>query len=382
MSSGGVGSPMPVTGSLADEERRPPVYSVLRYFLLQALIAGGLGGGAGTLVGMLASVLDPPHKFVYPLVAVGALTGLSAGLLATFCGRTVLPRLVGFSLPLRVVIGSLALVGGAFAATGVGFWLFPRYALHAGSSVLLVGAINGLLALIAGLLVFLYEDLNRRLAAAREQLVAERLAQAHAAERAARAELQALQARINPHFFFNALNTAAALIQDDPSAAERLLERFSDLFRYAFRRGGEERVSLEEELSFVADYLAIEKARFGERLVYHVDVAPEVADELVPPLIMQPLVENAVLHGRDPETGQGSVTVRAFRDAARRTLIEVRDDGPGPGEAQRTKPKGHALENIAARLTSARGGRLEIAAAEGGRGTVARVVFPPPATWF
>ena len=165
MSSGGVGSPMPVTGSLADEERRPPVYSVLRYFLLQALIAGGLGGGAGTLVGMLASVLDPPHKFVYPLVAVGALTGLSAGLLATFCGRTVLPRLVGFSLPLRVVIGSLALVGGAFAATGVGFWLFPRYALHAGSSVLLVGAINGLLALIAGLLVFLYEDLNRRLAA-------------------------------------------------------------------------------------------------------------------------------------------------------------------------------------------------------------------------
>lgn len=371
------GSPLPVTGSLLDYEpaRRDP--GLVHYVAVQGALAGGFGAGAGALVGTLASVLDPPYTIEMPLVVIGAASGLTAGLIATITGREVLPRLSIYSLPVRTLLGVLTLVGGAFAATGLGFWIFPRYALHAGRSVLLVGSINGLLALIAGLLVFLYEDLNRRLAATREQLAAERLAQAHAAERAARAELQALQARINPHFFFNALNTAAALVPEDPKAAEALLERFADLFRYAFRRGGEERVPLEDEIAFIADYLAIEQARFGTRLQYHVEIASEVRNEPIPPLILQPLVENAVLHGRDPDTGCGNVRVGAWREGDRRVVIEIRDEGPGPGDAARAKPKGHALENIAARLAAARGGRLEIAAADDGRGTRARVIFAP-----
>jgi sensor histidine kinase YesM len=384
------GSPLPVTGSLLDYDS-PKASSLLVYIGVQAALAGGLGGGAGALVGVLAAVLyaekpDMPLAAALdaqaPLIVVGAISGLAAGLIAAVTGREVLPRLSGFSMAVRIMLGIFTLVGGAFVATGLGFAVYPRYSLHAGDAVLLVGGINGVLALVSGLLVFLYEDLNRRLATTREQLAAERVAQAHARERAARAELQALQARINPHFFFNALNTAAALVEEDPPAAEKLLVRFSDLFRYAFRRGGEERVPLEDELAFIADYLAIEQARFGDRLQYSIEIAPEVRGEPIPPLILQPLVENAVQHGRDPETGEGRVEVRAWRDGDRRAVIEVRDRGPGPGSAARQKPKGHALENIAARLAVARGGRLEITAADDGRGTRARVVFPPSGPWF
>ncbi len=371
-------SPLPVTGSLVDYAT-PRDTALLRYVVAQTALAGGLGLVGGGVVGVLASLLDPPYRPELPLIAVGAISGLVAGLVAAITGREVLPRLVVYSLPVRLALGLAALLGGAALGTVLGFVIVPRYALHAARSVLLVGAINGLIALLSGLLVFLYEDLQRRLTATREQLAAERLAQAHAAERAARAELQALQARINPHFFFNALNTATALVSEDPAAAERLLHRFADLFRYAFRRGGEERVPLEDELAFIADYLAIEQARFGDRLQYAVEVAPEVRGEAIPPLILQPLVENAVLHGRDPETGEGRVTVRAWRDADRQVRIEIRDHGPGPGEAHRSRPKGHALENIAARLAASRRARLTIEPAAEGPGTCASVVFPPPA---
>ncbi len=373
----GTGSPLPVTGTFVDYEGDGPS-SLVFYLGAQAALAGGLGGAFGALVGVLAAVLDVGEiKGQAPLVLIGGLSGFIAGLLATITGRELLPRLSAYSTAMRITTGALILVGGAFGATVLGVWLFPRYSLHAGRSVLLVGSINGLLALVAGLLVFVYEDLNRRLASTREQLNAERLAQAHAAARAARAELQALQARINPHFFFNALNTATALVVDDPPAAERLLERFADLFRYAFRRGGDENVMLEEEMAFITDYLMIEKARFGTRLTYEIEVDPAVRSEPIPPLILQPLVENAVLHGRDPDSGQGHVLVRAARDVHGRLVIEVRDRGPGPGTAARQKPKGHALENIAARITAARGGRLEIVPAENGAGTQARILFPP-----
>jgi two-component system sensor histidine kinase AlgZ len=366
---------LPVTGSLLDFDAPRPA-SLLMYFAVQAALAGGMGAGAGALVGVLAAVLDV-GRLETPLVVIGALSGLTAGLIAAVTGREVLPRLADFSLAVRITLGVLTLGGGAFAATGLGFWLYPRYSLHAGGSVLLVGSINGLLALVVGLLVFLYEDLNRRLAAAREQLAAERLAQAEARERAARAELQALQARINPHFFFNALNTAAALVREDPQAAERLLERFSDLFRYAFRRGGEERVPLEDELAFITDYLAIEEARFGGRLQFAVEGAPDVRREPIPPLILQPLVENSVVHGRDPDTGEIRVVVRAWRERDGRVVLEVRDKGPGLADAT-SRPKGHALRNIATRL-AARGGRLEISPAEDG-GTRAQLVLPPRTT--
>jgi sensor histidine kinase YesM len=351
-----------------------------RPFLVRLAIELGLGGWIGALVGALvggaASVVEQ-RGVSGPLIAIGAVTGLVVGVVAVLTGREILPRLSAFPLPVRGLLMVLSLVGGAFAATLIGFWLYPRFALYSFRGVLLVGSTNGLLALVAGAVVFLYEDLARRLARTRAQLLAERVAQAQARERAARAELQALQARINPHFFFNALNTVAAFVTEDPPRAERLLERFAGLFRYAFRKGSEETVPLEQELAFVRDLLEIEQARFGERVRVVVEVDDEVAQEPVPPLILQPLVENAVLHGRDPESGDCRIVVRAGRDEDGRTVICVLDGGPGPGRAIVELPRGHALENIAARVVASRGGSFEILERADVRGTEALIVLPP-----
>jgi sensor histidine kinase YesM len=108
-----------------------------------------------------------------------------------------------------------------------------------------------------------------------------------------------------------------------------------------------------------------------------VQAAPEVRGEPVPPLLLQPLVENAVLHGRDPETGEGRIFVRAYRGPGDALVLEVRDHGPGPGGAGQALPRGHALENIAARVAATRGGWLEIDRASDGPGTLARIVLPP-----
>ncbi len=344
------------------------------YFLAELAIAGGFGIGIGVLVAILASLSDK-GRVENPLVLISALSGLCTGVLAVFCGREMLPRLSGFALPVRGFLFVITLSGSAFGATLLGFWFFPWYVAHSVRALLLVGSINALLAVVAGTLVFAYEDLLRRLARTRELLAAERLAQSEARERATRAELRALQARINPHFFFNALNTAVAYVGEDPAYAEQLLEKFAGLFRYAFRRGRERSVELEEELGFIHDYLAIEKARFGERLTFEVDFDAEIREERLPPLILQPLVENAVLHGRDPESGAGVVRVTARRREVG-IVLEVRDEGPGPGEAAEHLPRGHALENIGERVRSFRGGWLELGPAPEGCGTSARIVFP------
>ncbi|UCF69093.1 MAG: hypothetical protein JSV80_07360, partial [Acidobacteriota bacterium] len=184
---------------------------VLLNLLVELLLAGGIGGGIGMLVGVLASVLESNHVELR-LVVFGGLSGLLAALLAVITGRELLPRLVAFSLPFRATLMVLTLVGGACAATALGFWMYPWFSLYAFRSVALVAAINGLLALVAGSLVFTYEDLARRLARARELLAAERLAQAEESERAARPRLQAKPARKNPQFIKKALKTGAARV--------------------------------------------------------------------------------------------------------------------------------------------------------------------------
>lgn len=124
----------------------------------------------------------------------------------------------------------------------------------------------------------------------------------------AKAELRALQAQINPHFLFNALNTISTFIRTKPDAARDLLHHLSDFFRRNLQ-GGKEVVTLTEEIIHIRDYLAIEKARFGERLQVAIDLPPDILKETVPSLILQPLVENAVRHGLAPRKEGGAVTV-------------------------------------------------------------------------
>ncbi|MDD2608752.1 MAG: histidine kinase [Giesbergeria sp.] len=167
------------------------------------------------------------------------------------------------------------------------------------------------------------------------------------------ARLTELQARIRPHFLFNTLNSAIALVRDEPAKAEALLEDLSDLFRSALTEQGEA-VTLEEEITLAQRYIAIEQVRFGPRLQVQWQLDPQAGSALLPPLLLQPLVENAVKHGVEPCPQGGQVRVRTKR---RGSWVRVRISNtlplPDPsGHAPPPSTLGHgiALANVRARL--------------------------------
>jgi two-component system LytT family sensor kinase len=141
------------------------------------------------------------------------------------------------------------------------------------------------------------------------------------------AEIKALRAQISPHFVYNALNTISSLIRTDPEEARELLQEFADFTRYCFRSDGIF-TTLSDELRNIDRYLTIESARFAGRLNVRLKIAPEVLSVVVPFLLIQPLVENAVKHGLARKPGGGTVTVTA-QDYGAEALISVEDDGVG-----------------------------------------------------
>ncbi|MDN5864505.1 MAG: histidine kinase [Gammaproteobacteria bacterium] len=168
--------------------------------------------------------------------------------------------------------------------------------------------------------------------------------------REAASRLEALTARIRPHFLFNTLNTAAALAADKPEETERTLEDLSELFRANLAERGP-CVRLGEELELVRRYLAIEKRRLGERLQVDWHTTPELDEALLPPLVLQPLLENAVTHGIEPAAGGGKIKVEAGREGKcllLRVTNSVRDTAGTGGH-------GIGLAGIRARLALAFG---------------------------
>lgn len=160
------------------------------------------------------------------------------------------------------------------------------------------------------------------------------------------ARLAELQARIRPHFLFNTLNTAIALVREDPARAERVLEDLADLFRHALADQGQ-LSSVAEEVALARGYLEIEQLRFGDRLRLHWSLDGRADRALLPPLILQPLVENAVRHGVEPSVDGADVWVSARLRGRATVEIEVRNTMPaGQGSA------GHGLaqDNVRDRL--------------------------------
>ena len=160
------------------------------------------------------------------------------------------------------------------------------------------------------------------------------------------ARLQALQARIRPHFLFNSLNAVLALIRRDPRRAERALEDLADLFRTLMAEP-RQFVRLADEISLLERYAGLEQLRLGERLriTWELDAAP--SDALLPPLVLQPLLENAVFHGVEPGTATGEVLVHIERRGDR---VFARIENPYVEEQQRRAGNRMALDNIRERL--------------------------------
>lgn len=228
----------------------------------------------------------------------------------------------------------------------------------------------------------------------------EELRAARMREHLTEARLNALRMELNPHFLFNTLNAISGLVRRGESeAAVRMLARLGDLLRMTLERGGDHRVPLEQELDLLTVYLEIERVRFHDRLSVDVDVDEDALDGMVPTLILQPLVENAVRHGIAPQSRAGRIRVGAQRCNGD-LVLEVADSGRGfsdsgrgfldsgrgvldPGAPEQPSPNaassgtGLGLSNTRARLAELYGDRAEISlgvAPEGGG--LVRLVLP------
>jgi hypothetical protein len=172
-------------------------------------------------------------------------------------------------------------------------------------------------------------------------ITAYELMRARVAEATAHAQLASLEARVQPHFLFNTLNSIAALIHEDPHGAERMTGQLASLLRTSLDQQAIPLVPLADELRTVRDYLAIERVRFGERLRYTIDVDPEALAARVPRLGIQTLVENSIKHAVSVRREGASIRITATPEPRGRTRIVVEDDGPGFDAS--TLPAGHGL---------------------------------------
>jgi hypothetical protein len=189
------------------------------------------------------------------------------------------------------------------------------------------------------------------------------------------AQLLALRSQLNPHFLFNALNSVISLMDRDVPAAQRMVARLGDLLRLSLN-ATETEVPLERELALVKQYLEIERIRFGDRLTITVDVPRELLDLPVPNLVLQPLVENAIVHGVGPRPGPGRVTVQAHQ-MGDTLLLRVLDDGLGLVRSDSNVGFGIGVGNTRARLAAIYGAAasLTLREAEWG-GCVAEIRLP------
>ncbi|MBK7998260.1 MAG: histidine kinase [Verrucomicrobia bacterium] len=189
------------------------------------------------------------------------------------------------------------------------------------------------------------------------------------------ARLQALQMQLNPHFLFNTLNAIASLMHKDVDAADRMIVRLSELLRYALDSTNEQEVPLRQELDFLGRYLDIQRARFGERLTIKHEVEDAAKEARVPNLILQPLVENAIEHGLEPQARSGEIVLRAFRRDGR-LVLEVEDNGVGLKSGMKPS-EGIGLSNTRARLQQLYGAsqRLDFVSSPSG-GLMVRIEIP------
>jgi sensor histidine kinase YesM len=184
--------------------------------------------------------------------------------------------------------------------------------------------------------------------------------------------LENLRSQLQPHFLFNTLQSISTLIHRDPAAADRMLTDLSDLLRLSLRSTASQEVPLSEELDFLQRYLEIMRVRFGDRLVIQVDVSTDVLNAMVPSLVLQPIVENAIRHGMADRPDVGHVAVSGRRSGTALQL-EVSDDGPGLHAT--TPGNGIGLANTRERLNRLYGGRGGLELIEEG-GLTVRLTIP------
>jgi two-component system sensor histidine kinase AlgZ len=327
-------------------------------------IALGLDLALGTSVGLLlalsrdaASLASIARSIAVAMVYAG-LIGLPAWAFMDWLFKRPRSRRAWVAWTIAVA-ALLAITLAGAAASGLFFVLVGWFEPHAYWRNFVYSV---RIALVVGAITSVGGTLWGRL---RKRLDASHLAEARANELAAEARLQALEARVHPHFLFNTLNSVLSLIPADPARAEDLLEKLASLLRFSLDAGRRGLIPLEDELRIVRDYLDIESARLGDRLRFSIEVGPGLENWPVPPFSIQTLVENSVRHAIAPRRSGGALRIRARRTGDRLEL-SVWDDGTGFSRAE-LRP-GHGLENLESRLGVLfdGGGRLSLDRADDG----------------
>ncbi len=190
-------------------------------------------------------------------------------------------------------------------------------------------------------------------------------------------ELKALREQLRPHFLFNTMNTIAVLVREQKNdEAVNLIARLSSLLRISLDSTRVHEVTVRQEMDFLERYIDIQKARFSDRLAVGIAIEPEAMEARIPNLLLQPLVENAILHGVAPKFGPGRIDVSG-RVEAGRLHLEVRDDGPGLGDGSKRAKEGIGLTNTRERIAKIYGAAGHISLrSEPGRGVTVQIVLP------
>jgi hypothetical protein len=327
--------------------------------VLAVLLAtsGGLRWGAAALVGLGLGVLGG-------FVSLAAWYPCRAAPLAT----SSLGRLFLTHLPFVALASSIWLfLGRAWSRLVEALPWFPGTAERLDRQRVLLFSLGLLLFLLSVAVHYLLVAFEASRAAERQALEAQVLSR--------EAELKSLRAQVQPHFLFNSLNSISALAGSDASAARRMCLELSEFLRASLRLGPREAIPLEEELALCRTFLGIEKVRFGARLAGSFEVEEAARACLVPPLILQPLLENAVAHGIGSRLEGGCVKVEArVRDG----LLLLAVENPRDPDGSPRRGAGLGLENVRRRLEALHGSRAVLHVEEAPDRFRAEVRLPAP----
>jgi sensor histidine kinase YesM len=313
-----------------------------------------------------------PEELISSLIHA-SIYGVMFGLLMPYIGE----RLTNLRVPWNwiFIVSSLLIIAASstllieLLLLKLGFLTFPQFLeeyFFKSFGVFLI-------ALIIGLGIYAYENFRDRIQATNLQLREHELEKEQAFKLATEARLASLESRLHPHFLFNTLNSISALISEDPLLADLMVQRLASLLRASLDACEKSILTLDEEIKLVTNYLEIEKARFRERLKFSINVEPEIMFQPVPPLILQPIVENSVKFAVSPMEAGGEIKITARRENGN-MILEVCDDGQGFNEEM--IPSGHGLDNLQSRLVALFGGNANLSVYSQNGGTSVKISLP------
>jgi len=229
------------------------------------------------------------------------------------------------------------------------------------------------IALFFGAVILIYFINRENIFLTKEKLQTEKIININQKKIIAETRLQMLQAQIEPHFLFNSLSNVISLIEVNPAKSRLLLESLTDFLRASLRRSTDEQKNLRNEISLISNYLDIMKIRIGKRLKYNIQLQDDIIDCVFPPLLLQPLVENAIIHGVEPLAEGGTIDI-SISKVNGKLIIHVADTGKGLSDKNINS---FGLKNIRERLSSIYGNEAHLLIEENKpRGVIASIEVP------